>query len=443
MVRSRVGAAALFLLLHAGAAGAQPPLTLDEAIGRALAAHPAVAEAADAATAARARTREARSTLAPRLAIEESWQRTTQPVLAFGFLLAQRRFAAPDFAVEALNHPSDTTDHRIGVTIEQLLFDGGRAAAAIRGADAAADAATAEQRRARSDLVLEVTRAFAHATVASATVASVRASAASAAADLRLVRDRRDAGFETDAAVLLLQGRADRAEADASAAAADDEIARASLNSLMSAPLDAPFTLVTPSSGGTPPAGTPDLAPGALRARPEVLRAAAAERAAEAALTAARRTLEFPQVSAMGIVEGNGDSFGHRSSSWTAGVFGRWSVSLAGGDGARIAAAAADLEAARAERRRVESVVALDVRTATAHAASAAAREHATGRIVADAHEAQRITRNRYEAGLASAADLARTDEEVAAAERARTAAVADTITATAELAHALGKGAD
>ena len=124
-----------------------------------------------------------------------------------------------------------------------------------------------------------------------------------------------------------------------------------------------------------------------------------------------------------------------------AGIVARWSVSGAG-EGAKLAAASATLEAARCDMAAEENAIRLEVASAVEHARGAAARERASRHIVDSVREAQRITRNRYQAGLASSADLARSARDVAAAEALRNAAVADLIAAGAELDHAVGTGA-
>jgi outer membrane protein TolC len=75
---------------------------------------------------ATAHATEARSGLFPRLSVTESWQRGDQPVFVFSSLLSARRFAANNFAIDALNHPDATGFFHTTVGVEQLLFDGGR-----------------------------------------------------------------------------------------------------------------------------------------------------------------------------------------------------------------------------------------------------------------------------------------------------------------------------
>ena len=136
----------------------------------------------------------------------------------------------------------------------------------------------------------------------------------------------------------------------------------------------------------------------------------------------------------------NGQTFTDRASAWSAGMEVRWNLFAGGADSARAAEAAATARRADAERERLESQVRLEVRTGIAEYRSAVAREATGRRIVEQAHESQRIVRDRYEAGLASASDVLRAAELVAQAESARTSAVIDVHVTAAALDRAAGR---
>ena len=113
-------------------ARAQEPLSLDDAIARAVRQNPAIRGAAAGVQEAAARADQARAGWFPRLDITEGWQRGDQPVFVFGSLLAQRQFGPENFAIDALNHPAPISNFRTAITAEQLVFDGGRRESSIR-----------------------------------------------------------------------------------------------------------------------------------------------------------------------------------------------------------------------------------------------------------------------------------------------------------------------
>jgi len=438
-IRCRVAVLCAAVCLPAAPLLAQGRLTLADAVQRAITQNPSV-RGADAATdAAAARVGEARSGLLPRADVSEGWQRADQPVFAFSSLLMQRRFTAADFGLDALNHPDPVSNHRAALTIEQPLYDSGRTATATRGAQAQLDVTRTDHDRVIADLRLATVRAYGRAVAAMSQRAAAEALQRAAAEDLARVQHRRDAGMETDAAALLVDVHAQEAEAAQVRATGEEDLARATLNSLIGVPLDTRFEL-DPLTGDEVALPEPAAAEeDAVRNRPELRRAVLAERAADIALAGARRSF-LPSVVALGSIEGNGATFGARAASWAGGVQLRWNVFAGGADAARMRAAAASVREASSRRSAAETAVRLEARTAVVLARTAIARERATRRSVDQARESQRILRNRYDSGLATSADLLRAAETLARIESDRIGAVVDVRLAIAELEHALGK---
>lgn len=417
---------------------AQDALTLREAIDQALARNPSVRAARAAEDEASARVRQARAGFFPRIDVIEAWQGGNQPVFVFGSLLAQQRFTEANFAIAALNRPDPLSNHRAAIVVEQTLYDGSRTRAALSASRVGGELAAQESRRAALDVAMDTVRAYGRTLAAQATAAVARASIESAAEDLRRAEERRDAGFETEAAVLAL--RVERADAEVRRIAADAEAAnaRAALNVVIGAPLDDRRPL---APLGELPASTVDAAAiekAASTSRPELLQARLRERLAAADVTIARSGF-LPHVSAQGAVESNGHAFADRAGSWTAAIQVRWNVFAGGADSARAAAAAAAAARAAAERDRAEQAVRLEIRQAVADLASARARRDAARAMVDQASESRRIIRERYEAGLAPASDLTRANELVLRAEATHIAALVDVHVTAAAVDRAAG----
>ncbi len=437
----RLFASLCLTVLAAAAAAAQDgrPLTLDDAVARALERNPAIRAAGAAGDEAGARVREARGGYLPRIDVVEAWQRGNQPVYVFGSLLAQRRFTAADFALDSLNHPDALSNHRAAVVVQQTLFDGWATSASVRMARLSASSAELERDLAAARLRLDVVTAFGRALAARRTREAAAAAVATADEDLRRSEARRDEGVETEANVLAF--RVHRSEADARRvrATAEAAVARAALNALMSAPLDDATPLAELTNLPEPALDQAALEAAALEARPELRQAALAQQQAEAARVRARGGF-LPQVVASGGAEMNGHTFADRASAWSAGIEVRLNLFAGGSDGARLAEATAAARRADAERERLENVVRLEVRTAIAQYRSAAARE-ATGReVVEQARESQRIIRDRYDAGLTPASDVLRAAELLAQAESARASAIVDVHVTAAAVDRAVGR---
>lgn len=439
-MKFRIAVPLLLLAGTAAPAHAQaPPLTLDQAVEQALAGNAGLRAVTAAEEAAAARVRQARAGYFPRVNLIESWQRSNHPVFVFSSLLAQRRFAASDFGLDTLNDPDALSNHRIGVAVEQTIFDGFRARWTTASAALDRRAAAHETAVAREDLRLLVVTTFGRAQAAAAGVGSARAAVETAAADLRQAEDRRNAGLETEASVLAFRVHLAETNARRIRAEADAAIARATLNGLLGVPLDDERPLaVLPGGAGPAPADLRALEDDAVRLRPELRAAALRIEQARAAGSAARSAF-WPTVIAQGGAEANGATVGDRRTAWSAGIEVRWNLFAGGADAARLAEADAQARRAEAAREQLETEIRLAARSAHAGYEAALAREAASREMVAQARESQRIIRDRYEAGLAPATDVLRAAELLAQAEAARTAASIDVHVTAAALARAAG----
>ncbi len=421
------------------AAYAQERLTLDDAITRGLRQHPSLAAARSGLTEAGARVTQARSGWLPRVEVSEAWMKGNQPVFVFGSLLSQRRFTMEDFQLDRLNHPDALGNFRAAVTVEQPLFDGVRTLAAVRSASTGEDLARVGLRDAESGIRLGITQAYGQVLMAVANRRAAGAALESADADVQRVERRRDAGMATEADVLALKVHHAQIRERVIRATSQEAIARAQLNDAMGEPLDLRFELdVTPA----PPAADDALASleqEALASRPEAARAAAQVRLAEQGITMARAGF-LPTAGLQGVWEGNGHTFDDRASAWTVGVMFRWNVFAGFADQARLGEARAAVERARADRRRAEGQIRLDVRQAYARMKEARAREDVGRSIQAQARESHRIVRDRYEAGMASINDLLRAANAVLDADVQYTASTVDVVISAAMLERARGK---
>jgi len=175
------------------------------------------------------------------------------------------------------------------------------------------------------------------------------------------------------------------------------------------------------------------------RGRPELQRAAAAQQLADADRRTARAAL-IPQVSLQGVFDVSGTQFSHRASAWLAGAGVRWNLSLGGAERAQLTAATEARTRAAAEAEDVRAAVHVEVVTALRQLQAANARQAAGRAAVEQARESHRITRDRFEAGLAGVTDVLRASSAVVEAERQRISAVVDTVVSDAMLRRALGR---
>jgi len=436
---SRVATVATILLAALPRlAGAQAPLTLDQAVAAALAHNDGMKAVKAGEHESAARVEEARAGYLPRVDYVEAWQRGNNPVYVFGSLLSQQRFTAANFDLEALNHPDALTNFRGAFSVEQPVFDSSRLAG-IRSAGLGNQIALHTTAEARSDLALGVTRAYGGVLHAIAARKAAGSAVESATDDVSRAEQRRDAGMATEADVLSMKVFLAQMQERQVRAASGEAIARAQLNQMMGAPLDADFVPSEPPPRAPVATLLADDEVTAVKERPAVHRADAQVALAGVAHSAAKQAF-LPQVVFQGVYEFNGNTFADRASSWLVAGQLRFNLFAGLGDTARLKAATAAQARAAAERESLLSSVRLEVRTARAELDAAIAREAIGRAVVLQARESQRIIRDRYDSGLAGVSEVLRAATAVLDAETQRITSIVDAMVATAALDRAVGR---
>jgi outer membrane protein len=428
----------ILTLAAPAAAVAQERLTLDEAIARARSRHPSAVTAGMAEREAALKVDEARAALLPRVDASESWQRGNLPVFAFSSLLSQRRFTAQDFDISTLNNPDPLDNFRAALSVEQVIFDGA-VRPVIRAAELGQQAAALRRQQTEQDLATAAVDAYGGVLLFEALASAARAGVEAATEDSRRARDRHEVGTATEADVLSIDvHRAAMRERDIQART-EAVIARARLNELIGAPLDAAFALDALNPVARPEQPLNALEAQALDARPDIRLSEIERRTAEAAISAARSAF-LPQVAVRGGWEWNGGTFGTRAGGWLVGTEVRLNVFRGFADRARLKGAEVALERHGQQQVRAENGARLEVRAAAARLEAADARRGVAQAVVSQAIESQRITRDRYEQGLSDAAALLQAAQAVLDAEAQDIAARVDTIVRRAALDRAIGR---
>ena len=412
---------------------AQQPLSLAEAVGRSLAQHPATEAGQANVRAARQSEAEAQAGRWLRVDYTESFNRSNNPVFVFSSLLTQRQFGASNFALGPLNHPGFVSNFQSLVTAAQPLYDGGRARAAMAQAAGGRVAAEAEEKGIRLGLAREAAAAYLSALLAGEGVRVAQSALQSAEASLKAAESLRDAGRATELDVLAVKVHRAAMEEQLIRRRSELRQAEAALNEAMGAPLAEPHRLTSnlTSSGAQTGSQPTD--------RPEQQAAAAQLQQAEAQRSQARAAM-LPQISVQGAFEADRQHFVNRGgANWLAGVTLKWTPFQAGADRARLRSAAERIAGAKAQQRALESRIALEVMQSGEALQAAQARVVAGAAAVAMAAESLHITKNRYEAGLATVTELLRAETAQAEAELRRLAAQHDVRLAEVALEAARG----
>jgi outer membrane protein TolC len=425
-------------VLSVAPAMAQTPLTLEEAMKRAQGDTAEARALAAAIGEADARIERAQSGFWPRVDVTETVQRGNQPVFVFSSLLSQRRFAAANLAIPALNHPDPITNTRTSVALEQPIYDAGLTRLGVQAAKLDREMATATRDTADQDLAFQSAQSFVRVLQLEATVRATDAAVAAADSDRQRARARREVGLVTEADVLAVDVHLADMRQRQIAAAGDLAVARMKLAEAVGLPLTASVAPVRPAPR-PPVADTDALVRDTLTTHPQLRQANLQLQMADNGRRTARAAL-LPTFGVQGGWEFNGATLGTQQSSWVIGAEMRVNVFRGFADKARIAEAQHAHVRATAERERVERRIEMDVRGALAQLAAARAREDAGRAALTQARESQRIIRDRYESGLATVTDVLRAAESALDAESRATTAEMDVILQTVALDRALGR---
>lgn len=439
MTRPTLALTLIILAAPASWSHAQTRLTLADAIARARSDNADARAAVIAEREARARVVQARAGYFPRVDFSESWQRGNQPVFVFGSLLGQRRFTEASFAIDALNHPDALDNHKSALAFQQLVFDGGLTRAGVRSATLGVEAAAVGRSQAARDLAVAATEAFGQVLMADANAKAAAGAVEAAEDDAARTRQRRDAGLVTDADVLALDVHLAQMREHRIRAESEARVARARLNQVIGASLDDAWDL--DGSLPRPDAAEPRLPieNEAVQSRPEVRLAAIQLELAESARSQARAAF-LPQVAAQAGWEWNSENFSGRASSWVVGGEVRINLFRGLADKARLAEATETVARRRVELEKAESLVRLDVRATLARLEAARASESVGSAALAQAREAHRIVRDRYENGMADVTALLHAANAVLQAEAQEVAARVGVLLQAAALDRALGR---
>ncbi len=423
-------------LLVLGAAASAPAVTVDEAIRAALDANPDLQAAEARVDSARAMQRQARSAYYPWVDVSANVARSDNPPQAFMMTLNQRQLNMQDPAFNP-NEPDDTENLRGSVSVKWRLYDSGRREADNRMARLGAEATEEMLAAARNQLIHEVTRGYHGALQARAFAAVQEEAVASIEESLRAAQARFEAGSAVKTDVLNLETQLAQAREDLIRARHGLHLAVAALNTAIGRDLVTEENL---EEGAAPPEEkcvAPD--PSAVENRPELAAARRMVRIKEQALSKARREYG-PAFNAFASSDWDSDVSSDFEQSYTAGVMAELNVFDGRRSRGAVAAARAELEAARAEETKAEQNLRLDLTQAYLGAKEAHERLEVTRKSLESAREALRITREQYEQGAADVALLLQAQVGVTAMRTRAVAAEYDYVTARSNLDRAMGK---
>ena len=374
----------------------------------------------------------------PRVSLSSGWSRINTPSMVFAEKLNAGDFTQDDFAIDRLNSP-DALSHLTTTLVAEVPVDvAGKVKARVRAQTAAEQASSATCDESLQDLRLRVVEAYRRAALAQRVVAVAESALASARARETDVEARVGEGASLRADLLRVRARRRQREAELAERRADAQIAVAMLSRALAAD---PGVSYLPNE--LPAAPLPLEEEGAsllVRALADraSLRAASHRLQRQTWTVRAEERSNWPDLAAWGQIQDDRSGFSTGNQSGALGVLLRWSL-FDPARGRRVAAAAAEVNAADFEVRASRDQVRLEVETAWRRAQAARARHAAAAGGAEEGREALRVVHERYQEGMATLTDELETEGASLAAELEELRAASEAAIADATLLRATG----
>ncbi len=397
------------LLLASGVGWAQEreALTLPLAVEVAFRSHPLIRATASGKELAEAQVQEARGMRWPMIQLSETVMNGNNPVFAFGSLLEQARFTEQNFFLPRLNNPDPLTNFRFGVTIKAPLFDQRQSATRVTQAQYRSQQADAQSDQVHQRIRFEVLRAFYGLLLAQARKEVTDESVKLAEADIKLSRDRVEAGTSVVSDLLAAEVQLAEAKQQQIQAAGDLLTAQAALNTALGIAIETPQQV----SGQLVEkqfdlAGQEELVRLAVQHRPELMRAGLALQSGEEGVKGARSEY-LPRVDLFANFGASRNDWISGSGDYTVGASVTFNLFDAGRN-ARIAQAKAAAGIAAGERENLVNQIRFEVVRAHQQFLTARERIKVAERMISQATEALRIVQDRYQEGLTTITEVLR-----------------------------------
>ncbi len=428
-MKRQLGCLGVLLTCCSLVANAAEPWTLERALDYALAHNPDARIAQYRIAAAQAGLEQANSTFWPRLQFQSGYIRTDNPMMVFGDILAQRAYnysSPPNF-----NNLPDVDNLNVRGLVTVPLYAGGRNKAERDAAKANTAAAKQTSEAVRNALGFEVVRAFQTVLKTRQFIRATETAVNSYEGNLAIAKKRLDGGTLLKSDVLDVEVRLAQAREDLVRARNANTLAMRALRNLLGI-AEGEFAVADVTPGVSIPEG------GDCSSRPELAAASERERAAKAQVRGAKSGYQ-PRVSAFGSLDHDyGWVTGGDGNSYTAGVLLQWDLWDGFSTRAKTREADANLESAREEQRKLRLTLDFEVEQARLDLKAANERLAVTGKSVEQAAESAKLTRDRFEQGLALSTQLIDAETALVAARVRRAEAESDQRIAIAALRKAL-----
>ena len=405
----------IFLIIpfHSIAAAQEPvSLTLSEALKTAVDQNPSVSAALHQVKAAESKIVQARSGFYPQVYLTETFNRTTNPMWAFGTKLNQEVITQNDFAPASLNDPAPVNNFSTALSANWMLYNGGQTGSNLNQAKNQKDVTSLMLELRRQEVAANTAAAYVNLLLAQKDIYVVEQAIETAKANLKMVRSRFESGFVVKSDLLRAQVRMSELEHQRLQAESRVKVAQAMLNAAMGAPFDQSIIPTTPLERCFEIQGTlEEWIETALSNRPDLEQLRYQETMARQEIDKSKSD-HLPSLNLFGNYEINSEDFSETGKNYNVGAVVRLNLFSGRRISGKTREAEASLQQIRSVGENMELVIRVEIQSAFLQALSAWKQIHVAKTAVNQAEESLRIVKNRYKNGLLTIVGLL--DTEVA-----------------------------
>lgn len=355
---------------------------------------------------------QARSGLYPQVYFTETFNRTNNPMWAFGTRLNQGSITQADFDPANLNDPDAINNFATAISVDCSLWNGGQTWIDLKQAEKNREFVFLGLKRTRQKVIAKTATIYVGLLLAQKNSIVVEQALETARIHLKTVRSRFDSGFVVKSDLLRAQVRIAELKQDLLQAESQVKVARAMLNASMGVSDDTSFNLETPFERCVEIQGTIEEWIGtAMVNRLDLMQLQLKETMAQKEISKSRAE-HLPSLNLFGTYEINSENFSDTADNYTLGAMIRVNLFSGRRISAKTESAKASLRQVKAFREGLDLGVRVQTRQAFLQAQSAWQQIQVARTAANQAKEGQRIVANRYKNGLLTIVSLL--DAEVA-----------------------------
>ncbi len=376
------------------------PISMAEAIHIAVEKNPEIKAAQFQVDAVKSNSVKAQSGFYPQLNFMQSFNRTTNPMWAFGTKLNQGVITQADFNPVSLNDPDAINNFASTFSLSWSIYEGGRTKLGWEQAKQNLSVASLTLERTRQNVIARTAAAYVGLVLSQKNIMVTKQAFETATANLKMIQSRYDSGFVVKSDLLRAMVHIADLEQQQLLTESRFKINEAMLNAFMGSGETNPLNPVTPLTISSEVQSTVDTwIETALSKRPEMGALRLEEDIAKKEV-AKSQSGHYPDVNLVGNYEINSEDFSDSADNYSLGAVVRINIFSGNHISEETKAAKSMLGRVQEMQKSMELGIQVQAREAFLKAKSARERIRVAKIAVDQAEEGLRIVKNRYNNGL-------------------------------------------